>query len=74
MAQALIGTPAHTTKVLELVQEMACAELWDEAEDGKNASGGVSRDFQSFREEQAQDWILRARALMNIKQGNREQA
>lgn len=72
MAQALIGSPEHTVKLLGLVQEIAQAELWDEAEDGKNACGGISREFQEAREEEAQDWILRARALMNTKPKSQE--
>ena len=52
-----------TISALALVDTIAKADIWTEAENGMDEDGSVTRDFQEDREAEAQDWIETARAI-----------
>ena len=59
------------TGIKAIVEQIANSPLWTEAENGMEG-GGISRDFQEDRENEAQDWIRELRLILNIDPGYKD--
>jgi hypothetical protein len=62
-------------QLMNMSEQIARACLWTEDEnayDATNPHSGISREWQDWREEQAADWIVSFRKILNIDPGHKD--
>ena len=57
-------------KMEQFLSKIAKSPTWDEDPDAKTANGGVDREWQDARENDAERWIIEAREILGLQSTN----